>query len=177
MMHLLYPYAYVDSVFAIDYEKLQNKGIKAIIFDIDNTLAHHGKDSTPEVDAFLLDLQKTGMKLFLLSDNDDERIERFLKNIGKIPYISEAGKPAPDAFLKAVEQLGVNKDEVVVIGDQIFMDILGANRAGLPCILVKFMRYPEETNFGKRRAAEDKILSVYNKSKKYKDRLGDILID
>ncbi len=177
MMHLLFPYAYVDSVFAIDYEKLQNKGIKAIIFDIDNTLAHHGKDATPEVDAFLLRLQKMGLKLFLLSDNDTERIDRFLQHVGHIPYIPEAGKPAPDAFLKAVELLGVEKNEVAVIGDQIFMDILGANRAGLPCILVKFMRYPEETNFGKRRAAEDKILSVYNKSKKYKDRLGDILID
>lgn len=177
MMHLLFPYAYADSVFAIDYEKLQKKGIKAIIFDIDNTLAHHGKDSTPEVDAFLLALQEMGLKLFLLSDNDEERIERFLQNIGKLPYISEAGKPAPDAFLKAVEQLGVEKNEVVVIGDQIFMDILGANRAKLPCILVKFMHYPEETDFGKRREAEFKILSVYNKSKKYKDRLGDILKD
>ncbi len=177
MMHLLFPYAYADSVFAIDYEKLQKKGIKAIIFDIDNTLAHHGKDSTPEVDAFLLALQEMGLKLFLLSDNDEERIERFLQNIGKLPYISEAGKPAPDAFLKAVEQLGVEKNEVVVIGDQIFMDILGANRAKLPCILVKFMHLPEETDFGKRREAEFKILSVYNKSKKYKDRLGDILKD
>ena len=154
MIKLLYPYAYVDSVFAIDYKKLQNRGIKAVIFDIDNTLAHHGKDSTPEVDAFLLDLQKTGLQLFLLSDNDDERIERFLKNVGHIPYISEAGKPYPAAFLQAVEQLGVSKDEVVCIGDQIFMDILGANRAGLKNILVRFMHYPEETNFGKRREAE-----------------------
>lgn len=175
MIHLLYPYAYVDSVFAIDYEKLQKKGIKAIIFDIDNTLAHHGKDSTPEVDALLLRLQNMGLQLFLLSDNDNERIDRFLKNIGSVPYISEAGKPAPDAFLQAVELLGVAKNEVVVIGDQIFMDILGANRAQLPCILVKFMRYEHETNFGKRRAAENKILALYNKSKKYKDRFGDIL--
>lgn len=50
MFKMLYPYEYVESVFSIDYNKLKSKGYKAIIFDIDNTLVPHGKDTTKEVD-------------------------------------------------------------------------------------------------------------------------------
>ena len=50
MISQFYPYEYADSVFFIDYNKLYNKGFRGIIFDIDNTLVHHGDDSTHEVD-------------------------------------------------------------------------------------------------------------------------------
>ena len=50
MFKRFYPYAYVDSVFAINYQKLYNMGYRGLIFDIDNTLVHHGDDSTPEID-------------------------------------------------------------------------------------------------------------------------------
>jgi len=47
MFRLFYPYEYVESVFTIDYNKLYSLGYRGIIFDIDNTLVHHGEDSTP----------------------------------------------------------------------------------------------------------------------------------
>jgi predicted HAD superfamily phosphohydrolase YqeG len=50
MLKLLYPFEYVDSVFSIDYKKLYELGYRGIMFDIDNTLTHHGEDSTKEVD-------------------------------------------------------------------------------------------------------------------------------
>ena len=51
MLRDYYPYEYVESVFAIDYNKLYGLGFRGIIFDIDNTLVPHGDNSTPEVDA------------------------------------------------------------------------------------------------------------------------------
>ena len=50
MFKKFYPYEYANSVFDVDYKELYNKGYKGIIFDIDNTLVHHGDDSTKEVD-------------------------------------------------------------------------------------------------------------------------------
>ena len=50
MIKKYYPYEYAESVFMIDYQKLYQKGFRGIIFDIDNTLVHHGDDSTPEID-------------------------------------------------------------------------------------------------------------------------------
>ena len=71
-----YPYEYVESVFMIDFEKLYLKGYRALIFDIDNTLVHHGDDSTPEVDSLFQKVQAIGFKTLLLTDNDEARVQR-----------------------------------------------------------------------------------------------------
>jgi HAD superfamily phosphatase (TIGR01668 family) len=55
----------------------------------------------------------------------------------EIPFISRAVKPRRSAFLRAVSLLSVKPHEAVVIGDQIFTDIMGGNRAGLFTILVE----------------------------------------
>lgn len=94
MLERWYPTAHVPSVFAIDYEKLSALGYKGILFDIDNTLVHHGDDSTPEVDALFRHIHSLGLKTLLLSDNSAVRIERFNRNIRTL-FIAEAGKPTP----------------------------------------------------------------------------------
>ena len=92
MLERWYPTAHVPSVFAIDYEKLSALGYKGILFDIDNTLVHHGDDSTPEVDALFRHIHSLGLKTLLLSDNSAVRIERFNRNIRTL-FI--AAGPAP----------------------------------------------------------------------------------
>ena len=176
MIKMFFPYEYVDSVFVIDYEKLYNKGFKAVIFDIDNTLVHHGEDSTPEIDELFRHIQKIGLKTFLLSNNDEKRIKKFIENI-ETEFICDADKPNPANYLKALEVLGVKKEETVFIGDQVFTDICGANRSGIPNILVKFMRYDTETKIGKKRTVEKFILWLYSLCKPYKNRIGDILME
>lgn len=159
----LYPCAYADSVFSIDYEALKKCGIKGIIFDIDNTLVHHGDDSTEKIDAFISSLQRSGFKVCFLSDNSEKRVNRFLRNIDA-PYVSNAGKPSPSGFIRAAALLNAGVDETVFIGDQVFLDILGANLAGMKSILVRFIRTDDETDFGKRRKAEALVLRAYEKS-------------
>lgn len=174
MCKLLFPYAYAESVFAIDYAKLKKKGFRGIIFDIDNTLVHHGEDSTPEVDRLFAHIQSLGLKTFLLSNNNDERIRRFCRNI-ETPYICLADKPLPGNYRKAVTRMGISREETVFIGDQIFTDILGANRSGIPSILVRYMRYPDEKKIGIRRNLEKVVLLCYRGH--YRHRLGDIYIE
>ena len=70
MIKKYYPYEYAESVFMIDYQKLYQKGFRGIIFDIDNTLVHHGDDSTPEIDDLFRKIQGLGLKTLLLSNND-----------------------------------------------------------------------------------------------------------
>lgn len=173
MLNKLYPYEYVDSVFSINFNELYKKGYRGIIFDIDNTLVHHGEDSTKEIDELFREIQKIGFKTLLLSNNGEERINRFLKNIKSL-YISNAQKPKKSNYLKALKMLNLNKKEVVFIGDQIFTDILGANRSGIPNILVKVMYKENETNFGKRRQLENVILEFYRRNRKAQNRIGNI---
>lgn len=173
MFRLFYPYEYVESVFTIDYNKLYSLGYRGIIFDIDNTLVHHGEDSTPEIDNLFAEIHKTGLKTLLLSNNDTERIERFNININTL-YIPDANKPKTDNYYKAIEMLGCKKEETVFIGDQLFTDIYGANKCGIANILVKFLRYETETRIGKKRTLEKFILCLYKRSKSCQHRIGDI---
>lgn len=175
MLKKLYPYEYVESVFTIDYKKLYEKGYRGIIFDIDNTLVPHGKDSTPEVDELFKKIQNLGFKTFLLSDNGKERIERFLKNI-ECSYIDNANKPKTENYYKALEIMGLNKKDVVFIGDQTFTDILGANNCGMANILVKYIGYYKKQKIGIKRNIEKIILKLYGRSKRYQHRLGNIEI-
>ena len=175
MFKKLYPTKYLDSSYSIDYEQLYRSGIRGLIYDIDNTLVHHGDPSTKEVDALFQKLHRMGWKTLLLTNNDQERVERFIQNIHTL-YLCDAEKPDPSSYQKAIEQLNLQKQTVICIGDQIFTDILGANRSGIASILVKFIQIDGETKIGKRRYLERLILKFYRHSPFCRDRLGNIYL-
>ncbi len=174
MFKAFYPFAYVESIFSIDYKKLFNKGYRGIVFDIDNTLVPHGADSTKETDELFRNIQKIGLKTLLLSNNDEERIRRFIKNIDSL-YICDADKPKTDGYYKALEMLNMEKERVIYIGDQIFTDIYGANKCGIDNILVKYIGYYDGEKIGIKRNLEKIVLKFYGINKACKNRLGDIL--
>lgn len=169
MLKKFYPSAYAENVFSIDYDELYKNGCRGIIFDIDNTLVHHGDNSNEKTDGLFRRLHKTGFKTVLLTDNDEDRVKIFIENIDT-PYICDAGKPDPKGFLEALDVMQLEKEQAIVIGDQIFTDILGANKAGIKSILVKFIRLPEEKYIGKRRYLEKVILFFDRRKKWHKKR-------
>lgn len=173
MLKKLYPHAHVESVFTINYERLAEQGFKAVLFDVDNTLVYHGEPSTSTIDALIDQVKRAGLTVMLVSNNSHERISDFSQNMA-VDFIPLADKPKPDAYIQAIEMLKLSKNEVVFVGDQLFTDILGANRAGIPSILVDFIRKDWETKFGKKRFLEKIILSFYRRNKQLYNRLGQI---
>ncbi len=173
MFDALFPAAYADSVFDIDFNTLYDKGYRGIMFDVDNTLVHHGKDSNTAVDALFAKLHAIGFKTVMLSNNDAPRLERFLKNIDA-PYIADAAKPRTEGYEKALALLNVQRHEALCVGDQVFTDILGANRCKIDSILVHFIRNGAHEKLGIRRRLEAVVLALYRRSRRYQ-RLGDIL--
>lgn len=173
MFRLFYPSEYAKDVFQIDYEMLYQKGIRGILFDIDNTLVHHGEDATPEVEELFRQIRAIGLKTLILSNNTEERVRRFLKNMD-VPFVCDADKPRPQGYLKGMELLKTTKEQTLVIGDQIFTDILGANRCGLASILVQFLRLPEESHIGKRRQLERLILAFYKRNRSLQNKLSGV---
>lgn len=173
MLHKLFPSTCAKSAYSIDYEKLYQQGFRALVFDIDNTLVPHGADSTPQSEDLLRGLKKMGFKVLLLSDNSRSRVRHFNRSI-HVAYIYDAGKPSPRPYKKAVQMLGVKPKEVLVVGDQVFTDVLGANRAGLASVLVRYIGYDKPGWKGWRRIAERAVLFFYRHSRKRKRKLGDI---
>lgn len=172
---MLFPDAYADNVFAIDYPKLYEKGYRGLIFDVDNTLVPHGADSTPRVDALFARLHEIGFQTLLLSNNDEERICRFIRGMETF-YVCDAEKPKPGGYRRALELLGLPCGRVVMIGDQIFTDVLGANRCGIATVLVKYFGYDTEKKIGIRRRAERLLLAFRRLVPASRNRLGEILM-
>ncbi len=165
MFKKYYPCAYEENVFTIDYDTLGKMGYKGLIFDIDNTLVPHGEPSTAEVDALFKKLHEMGFKTLLLSDNSEERISSFNRNIGAL-YVAEAGKPDKSAYLKAAKLINMPRRKLICIGDQVFKDVLGANNSGIACILVKYIGYYKKEKKGIRRRLEKIILWFYKRNRK-----------
>lgn len=153
------PDALSESVYDINYKNLYDVGYRGLIFDIDGTLVPHGADTTEKVDALFTEIHNIGFKTLLLSNNSEARISDFNRHI-QTQFIPMADKPDVRNFHKAVERLDLPKDQIIVIGDQLFTDIDGANKCGLANILVKFLMHEDETKIGKKRRVEQLLLKV-----------------
>ena len=161
----LYPDEWVESVFAIDYAKYFEEGYRAIVFDIDNTLVPHGRMGDDELKAFIDGLKSTGFKVMLVSNNSHERNDLFAVPLG-LEYIHKAGKPGSKGFIKACSAMKVRPQKVLCIGDQLFTDILGGNRAGMHTILVNPIDPSEEIQIILKRKLESPVLHFYRKKLK-----------
>lgn len=136
MLSLLQPREAVASIYEIDIDGLFDRGMRGLLTDLDNTLVEW---NAPEAPACLLEwlakVQAKGFKVCILSNNESERVSAFANAIGVLA-IHKARKPRVKAYLQALALLGIEPQQAVMVGDQIFTDILGGNRAGLYTILV-----------------------------------------
>lgn len=121
----------------IDLEGLLQKGIRALILDLDNTLVKwHEAEVSAEVDHWVDQAKARGFKLCIASNALPERVKLIAGRLG-IPYVSGALKPRRTPFRKALMRMDVISQETAVVGDQIFTDVLGGNRLGLYTILTR----------------------------------------
>lgn len=171
LLRAFYPYERAESVFALDYGRLYALGFRGVVFDLDGTLVPHGWDATPAVERLFRDLHAAGLKTLVLSNNNEARVLRFLKNIGG-PYVCDAEKPDPAGFRRAAELLALPAEQILFVGDQVFTDIYGANRCGYPSLLVNYILRPGETKLGIRRRLEKLVLWFFSHSR-FQHRLGN----
>ncbi|MGM0835823.1 MAG: YqeG family HAD IIIA-type phosphatase [Bacillota bacterium] len=130
------PAEHVKSVFEIKPATLKEKGIKGIITDLDNTLVEWDRpEATPALIEWFKEMQAAGILVTIVSNNKLKRVKFFSDPLG-IPYIYEARKPFRRAFKRALREMNIRAEEVVVVGDQLLTDVLGGNRLGLHTILV-----------------------------------------
>jgi len=137
MTILLRPQLYVGSLLDIPLDKLRTRNISAFIVDLDNTITEwNSRELRTEIINWFNSIKSQGFQACILSNNNEQRIQEVAVRLG-IPFIHRAKKPLRRSFHQALEIMGVSGDQAAVIGDQIFTDILGGNRAGLYTILVK----------------------------------------
>lgn len=126
----------VRSVADIDLDDLEQRGIRGILLDFDNTLLAWSENTvSQQVMSWVRRATKRGFRLCIVSNAPDERLAAQAKRL-HIPFVSKALKPTGKGINRAIELLGLRHDEVIMVGDQMFTDVLAGNRLGLFTVLV-----------------------------------------
>lgn len=162
LKHFL-PNEHVKSILDIKPEDLKEKGIKGIITDLDNTLVEWDRpNATPQLIKWFDQMKKHNILVTIVSNNKEARVKAFSDPL-QIPFIFRAKKPLGPAFNKALSQMGIKKEETVVIGDQLLTDVLGGNRSGFHTILVVPVAQTDGLATKFNRFVERRILNWFRK--------------
>lgn len=164
MFAKFYPDKDVEATYEIDFGELYTKGYRGVIFDIDNTLVPHGEPADKRAIKFFEGLRSMGYKTMLLSNNKEPRVKDFADSVGSA-YIYKANKPSRAGYIKAMEQMGTDRENTLFVGDQLFTDVWGAKRTGIYSYLVKPIHPKEEIQIVIKRRLEWIVLYFYRKQK------------
>ncbi len=162
MIRRFYPTGEYASAYAIPYEALYEQGYRGIVFDVDNTLVPHGAPATPEAVALFERLHGMGYETCLISNNQESRVRPFAKAVNS-QCVWNAHKPSRKKYREAMAQMGTDVKTTFFVGDQLFTDVYGANRTGMPSYLVKPIHPKEEIQIVLKRYLERLVLWFYRR--------------
>lgn len=165
MLQRFYPDEYMDSAYQIEFARLYQEGYRGVIFDIDNTLVPHGAPADEQAKALFSQLKELGYQCCLLSNNKEPRVKMFNDEV-QVQYIFKAGKPKLSGYERAMELMGTKRENTIFVGDQIFTDVYGANRAGIRTFLTKPIHPKEEIQIVLKRYLEKIVLFFYHRRKR-----------
>lgn len=132
----LVPEYYFDTFDEATADFLISIGVKGVILDIDNTLEPYENDLPGErVLSWLSSLKERGISASLVSNNGRERVMLFNGAL-KLPAFYKAGKPFAKNIKRAMVRMGTSREDTILMGDQIFTDVLAAHISGIRAILV-----------------------------------------
>ena len=162
---ILYPKQYFKNVREISIEFLRKNEINALILDVDNTLIDYDKNLPEETVKWAEDLKKEGIKLYILSNsNKKEKVKTVAEKL-KIEYEYFGKKPLKIGFKKVQKKLEEKPENIGVVGDQIFTDVLGGNRCKMFTILVEPIAEKDIWITLLKRPIENAIKNRYKKTK------------
>ena len=116
-------------------EFLQSRNIHLLMMDFDNTMLPYTTDRpSPELLSWMTEIRSAGILLCIVSNSKRARVPNFSATYG-IPSVTHANKPLPAGIRRAMDRMGEHR--AALVGDQIYTDVLGANLAGIPSIIVR----------------------------------------
>lgn len=144
-------------------ETVTKLGGRALLCDIDNTLVTYD-DATPTaaVLSWIKAMEDCGIKIAFVSNNEAPRVEAFNRELGLTAF-AKAGKPKTGCLEKAVLEMGIKKEEAVLLGDQLLTDCAAAKRFGIPAIIVPPIKDKKTLFFRFKRWLEIPYMKKYKK--------------
>lgn len=137
-MSLVRPWRRERAITDVDVDELAATGVRCVLFDRDNTVVPRDTGVAPEsVMDWICRVREAGIALCMVSNNfHSQQVEASAAELG-CAVVHHAMKPAPFAVRRALALVGVDASEAVLIGDQVFTDVMAGNLAGVRTILVE----------------------------------------
>ena len=164
---------YIFPTFAdITPEFLLSNGIKALVIDVDNTLAPYEQELPDQktIDWFK-NLAENGIKAALISNNKPERIEKYNALLA-LPAYPDSKKPSTKAIMRAIEQMGVTVEVTAGLGDQLLTDTLAVHRLDMISLIVPPIKDKKTPFFRFKRLLEKPFIARYYKKSKAKEDIA-----
>ena len=125
------------SVFDIPLDVLKSEGKTCFLLDFDNTLGpDHATAPTDYSREFIDKIRSMGFSCCLVSNAKTGR-SKGIADALKIPCVTYAHKPRPDGINRAMKLMDVRREECVMVGDQVFTDVIAGRFAGVHTVLVE----------------------------------------
>lgn len=133
---MLSPDYYLKSVHDIDLNELRSRGVDTLLIDLDNTLLPRDSGEVPSaLLEWIRNVLAQDLKICLVSNNWHTRVSMVAAEMG-VPLVAKAVKPLPFAFLRALRKVDSRRQNAVVVGDQLFTDVLGGKLLGMATVMV-----------------------------------------
>ncbi len=153
-------------------EFLASIGVRALLIDIDNTLAPYEVAEPDErIRSWFDSLHQNGIKAALVSNNHAPRVERFNQTLGLDAY-PDSHKPRRKALEIAMQKMGVKHHETAMLGDQLLTDAYAGKHIGLRAIIVPPIKDKTNPFFKCKRLLERPFIRKYAKTNGYADWMG-----
>ena len=161
--YLLTPDYIFESFTDISPEFLHSLGVKALVIDVDNTLAPYEQELPDEktIEWFCA-LSDNNIKAALISNNSPERIEKY-NSLLALPAYPDAKKPSGKAILRAIGEMGVEPSHVAGLGDQLLTDALAVHRLDMISLIVPPIKDKKTPFFRFKRLLEKPFIKRYYK--------------
>ncbi len=157
-MSLFKPTYFFDKVWDISVEFLKENNIKCVLLDVDNTLTTHDNPAAHEkATIWLEEIKNAGIIPMIISNNIEPRVLPFAKSLG-LDYVCHAQKPKGKGVKEAVRKTDICKEAMLMVGDQIFTDVLCGKFAKVKTVLVTPFEFEDMPFFKVKRFFERIIL-------------------
>ena len=122
-----------------DVDGLLADGVELVLVDRDNTCVPRDAGHAPEaVTDWIARAQRAGIDVCLVSNNFHSReVRASAEELGIPCVVDHAMKPAPFALRRAMRLTGHDAAHTLMVGDQVFTDVLAGNLAGVRTVLVR----------------------------------------
>ena len=92
------PDMYQKSIYTVDYQKLIDRGVKCVLFDLDNTLVpFHIKEANDKIAGLFNELREKGLKVIIFSNSPKKRVNIFKEALA-VDCLANAKKPSKRGF-------------------------------------------------------------------------------